>query len=314
MAVTRISTNYAFIRSMQNLSDTVLRMDSIQERMNTGKNINRPSDDPVGLQKVFSLGTSIKESERYIQNIDDGLSRLDATSTILSQVEDLLNEIMDIATGSASSIVTSAERIAQAEQIELLLGELVSLANTKHQNKFIFGGTHTLSGTSALPLAFNIQYDSDGCISGVVANGNVNTLIYTTVLPGTRDSVNISGAAAFQPNGAGESGDIFDIVVTLRRNLLNNDIDAIKASSTDLDNAYMNVVEQNTIVGAKINKLEVAQDTLEAIKTNETGAKSQVEDSDYAALLIEYQTAEVLLNATLSATSSLLQNSLINFL
>ena len=69
MSISRISTNYAFIRSLRNISESFIRLNELQEKLNTGKEIIRPSDDPVGMQKVFALGTSIKENERFQENI-----------------------------------------------------------------------------------------------------------------------------------------------------------------------------------------------------------------------------------------------------
>ncbi|MBU1863482.1 MAG: hypothetical protein KKH94_07475 [Candidatus Omnitrophica bacterium] len=315
MGVGRISTNYAFIRSLRNISDTFVRLDGLRERMNTGKDINRPSDNPTGMQQALTLGSSIRANEQYQKNINSALGRLNLTSTTLTQVEDILIELADIATTAASEITSSAERGGQVKEVELLLEQIVHLANTRHQNKYIFGGTNTVSGARPLSQPFNIQYDSNGYISGVVQNSRgIDTLVYTTILQGVRDSMNISGSVAFQPNGAQQNGDIFDMLVNFRRNLQNNDITALQRTEQNIQNALGQVLQQNTIVGAKINRVEISYDTLNVVNLNETDEKSLVEDSDYAKLLIEYSTAEVMLNASLSATSTLLQNSLINFI
>ncbi len=266
----------------------------MREKMNTGKEINRPSDDPVGLQYVFSVGTSIKENEQYQENIDRILGRMNRTSSTLESVEELLMEISDVAAVSASDSSTSVERAANAQQVEVILEQLVHLANTSHQNKFIFGGVNTVSGSQPLSLPYNVQYNPNGYISGVVANPlGINTLVNTTILPGVRDSLNISGAAPFQPNGAKGAGDIFNVLATFRNNLLNNDVEALRASELQVENALNQVIKENTIVGSKIHKLEVTNDTLEATITSEMAEKSAVEDADYAKLLVEFSTQEV---------------------
>ena len=315
MSISRISTNYAFIRSLRNISDSFIRLDELREKLNTGKEINRPSDDPVGMQKVFTLGTSIKQNERFIENIDRGLGRLEAASSSLTQVEEILLELIELSTMSATTVATSAERAAAAQQVEVLLEQLVNLANSTHEGKFLFGGVNTITGAWPLSYPFNIVRGSDGLISGVLPNTfGINILVFTNILPGIRDSVNISGAAPFQPNGQGQAGDVFNVLVNFKQNLLNNDIDALKVSQQEIKDALSTVIEQNAIVGSKINKLEITKDTLNVMTTNEMEAKSRIEDADYARLLIEYSQAEVLFNTTIAATSTLLQNSLINFI
>jgi flagellar hook-associated protein 3 FlgL len=300
---------------MQNIQGTFSQLDKIREKMNTGKEINRPSDDPIGLQKVLSLGSSIRENERYIDNINLGVDRMNAATSSLEQVENILIDIKELLAVQSSDAATSAERRAAVKEMDLLLDQIVNLANKRYQGKFLFGGVHTTSGACALSLPFNVQRATDGTISGVIQNPRgINTLINTTILPGVNDALNISGAAPFQPNGAKGSGDIFQLMIDIRSQLATNDIAALDASSLLLDNAIAQVTEQDLILGTKINKFEQTKATLEATIVNEKQAKSRVENSDYAALLIEYSTAETLFNATLSATSTLLQNSLMNFI
>jgi len=313
--VNRISTNYAFIRSMRNLNDITLRMDAMRQEMATGKEVNRPSDDPVAMQKIFSFGSSLKLNERLQENIDLGTDRLEAAGSRLEQVEEILLELIDVVTQAGSSITSSAEWAVHATQVELWLGELVNVANSAHQNKFLFGGVNTVSGTSPQPLPYNIVLRGDGFISGVVPHTNgINNLVSTTILPGVRDTINISGQAPFQPNGQGQTGDVFNVLVNLRDSFRSNDIVGIRASEQQLTDALETVMTQNTIIGSKVNKMSVGKDSLEAMEIEETAARSRVADAEYAELLLKFSTAELMLNTTLSATSTLLQNSLINFI
>ena len=315
MSISRISTNYAFIRSLRNISESFIRLNELQEKLNTGKEIIRPSDDPVGMQKVFALGTSIKENERFQENIDYGIGRLNAASSTLGQIEEILLDIIEVSTGAGSTIATSAERGAMAQEVEILLDHLVNLANSAHQGKFLFGGLNFITGGCPLGMPFNVVLGADGFISGVLPTPRgINTLVFTNILPGIRDSVNISGAAPFQPNGQGQMGDVFNVLVNFRRNLENSDVAALQTSQQEIKDALTTVITQDSFVGSKINKLEIAKDTLNVMTTNEKEAKSRIEDADYARLLIEFSQAEILFNTTLATTSTLLKNSLINFI
>jgi flagellar hook-associated protein 3 FlgL len=315
MSFGRIPTNYAFIRSMQSIRNTYKNMDELREKMNTGKEINRPSDDPTGFQKALSLGGSIRENERYLENIELGVGRLNAASSKLQQVEDILLELTNIVSVAASDAATSAERTGYVQQVDMFLEQIVTLANSQYQGKFLFGGVNTTSGTCPLSLPFNARYGADGFISGVAQNPRgINALVNTTILPGVDGAVNISGAAPFQPNGSGGIGDVFNVLITIRDQLRTSDVTGLNASQQDLQEAISQVTQQDVIIGAKTNILEISKNTLETTIVNETEARSRVEDADYAKLLIEYSTAEMLFNSTLSATATLLQNSLINFI
>jgi flagellar hook-associated protein 3 FlgL len=315
MNISRLSTTYSYLQSLDHISNAFENVVRLQEQLTTGKQINRPSDDPAGMQQILRFNSTIQENAQYVKNIDRSKGRLQAASTTLQQVEDMLTEMRDLALSASSVTTSSAERNAYATQVDLMLDHLVNLVNTRYEGKFLFGGTQTVSGGLPLSAPFNLQYDSNGVVSGVAANPRgINELVFINVTRGVRDSINISGSAPFQPNGYKGTGDMFDSLIRLRDALKNNNPDAIKGLQNELTGVIMQVTEQDTVVGAKINRMEVSQTTLKALAVDEKAQKSAVEDIDYAKLMIEFSTAQTLLNATLSATSTVLQNSLMNFI
>lgn len=315
MTVGRISTNYAFIRSLNNINDSFWQMDTLREQLNTGKRINRPSDDPTGMQKVLAFNSSIEDTERLQRNINNATGRLNATSSALERVEDVLSDMIELSLTADSTASTSAERGAQAQQVQMLLEELVDIANTQYRGKYLFGGVNTVSGSCPLSDPYNIQYNADGEISGVVPNPRgINGLINTSVTPNTSLAMNISGSLPFQPNGAKGDGDVFNIALQMHSALISGNAEDLRNYQKQLESALENAVEQNTIVGARINRLEKTDEMLTTFKTNEKEERSQVEDADYSSVYSEYTKAELLLNTTLQSTASLLQQSLLNFI
>ena len=75
------------------------RMAETQERIVTGKRINRPSDDPVGISSVLSYRKSISSLEQYNDNIANAKLHIDTTDGVLEMVSELLREAKEIARG-----------------------------------------------------------------------------------------------------------------------------------------------------------------------------------------------------------------------
>jgi flagellar hook-associated protein 3 FlgL len=311
----RVSTNYTYLQSLQNIRTSQDNYLKLQQKMTTGYEINKPSDDPVGIQQVLNYTNRIGANEQYQRNIDYSQGFMQITSTTLQSIEDLLLDIKQIAQDHRSSVVTSAERSAVALTVESLLEELAQLANTKYMGKFIFGGTNTLSGTNANAKPFNLTEDAEGYITAVTRNPNgIDDLAYKEVREGHLKAVNLSGSVPFMPNGEGATGDIFQVVMNLRDHLMQNDAAALDGDAELLQDAIDQVLEQDAKVGVRENSFQIIRDQLENENTNTKDIRSTINDVDYAALLIEFNTAETLLQTTLQSAARLMQMSLVNFL
>jgi len=301
---------------MQNIQGSFERMDELQEQMSTGKTVNRPSDDPMLMRQILKFGTSMRESEQYIRNIETGLGRLEATSSALDSVGEVLLDVIGLATAASSDSVESSERSLHATELNLMLDQLIQLANKTYQGKFLFGGVNTVSGACSFSTPFTAQLGANGLISGVVQNPKgINGLVSVPVAKNISEAINISGAIAFQPNGAKGELDIFQALITLRDNILNKESsDTISAGAEDVKQAYTNLINQESILGAQIHKLEVEKDWASETLLQDTAARSNIEDADYAELYTKYSLAEMLMSTTLQSTANLLQQSLLNFI
>jgi hypothetical protein len=99
-----------------------------QVRVSTGKRINNPSDDPIGMGKVLDYRKILSKIEQYNENISYGKNQLEFTSTILDEIETLLNDAQEWALkySTGSDISASA---AQNEMGPYTIHH--GLANTK---------------------------------------------------------------------------------------------------------------------------------------------------------------------------------------
>jgi len=118
-------------------------MAKLQEQVSTGSRINRISDDPAAAYRVLGLNTNVKSLENYINNLSEVISILELSSTIIEDITSNFTETQIRLTQISSGIYDEAARKRTAEGINDILEQTVSLANTKHMNQYLFGGTNT---------------------------------------------------------------------------------------------------------------------------------------------------------------------------
>ncbi|GEM_PF-560123 len=310
----RITNPMLVNRNLQYINDNTTKLQKIQEQIASGKLIRIASDDPIGTTKSMYLQAELKKIAQYDKNLDDGIGYMQQTSSILSQVENILLEVKDIAESSSTEITTSAENKALSFQVNQLLEELIQFSNTKFEGKFIFGGTETLSGAKANPLPFNIQV-SGSKIASIISNpAGITGVMNRIVGDGKTISVNLSGKDVFQPDGSGLPTDIFNTLIKLRENLDANDTASIRLRVGELDKQLTQVTSQNTLVGAKVNRMELIQDQLSELKLVQKEHLSSIEDTDVAEAILNLSTQQIAFQASLQTSAKILQQSLLNYI
>jgi flagellar hook-associated protein 3 len=115
----------------------------LQEQTSTGSRINRASDDPSIAYRVLGLDTEEKSLENYINNLSEVISLLEHSSSVTENIVSSLTEARTRLTQIISEVHDEESRERTAEGINDILEQIVSLANTKHMNQYIFGGSDT---------------------------------------------------------------------------------------------------------------------------------------------------------------------------
>jgi flagellar hook-associated protein 3 FlgL len=294
-------------RAMQNLQLVMKNLEKPQSQVTSGKRITNISDDPVDAARIVNLKASLAKQNQYSSNISSTLDWMNTTSSTLESILDILQEVDDLIS-TLSAPTTSAERANSTVEVDMLLSNLVSTANSKLLGKYIFGGNETLTAP------FTAEYSGNQITSvtqnpdGIDATRNVRLNDVDTV------EVNVPGDRVFQPNGVGEDGDVFNILAQLRTALENNDSEGMKTVQENLDTAIKRIASDNASLGGTISRLEDLKTRLddETVLTEEQ--RSALEDADIAQAAYEYNQAELIYQAALAATSRVIQISLVNFL
>lgn len=157
----RVTHRMITTQVMTNLNSITGRLLRVQDMLSSGKVLRRPSDDPVKLNHVLLLRTSIRKLEQYTQNAEDGVSWLNLTDTSLNQATVLLQKIRTLAIQGASGTLTPEDRRMIATEVQKYLEELIGIGNTTYAGKYIFSGTETLT----VPFAFQggrVVYQGNG--------------------------------------------------------------------------------------------------------------------------------------------------------
>src|ERR1043166_7728652 len=199
MRVTIQSLSTQVIDSVQQAYQKLARA---QEIATSGKRINRLSDDPIDAARVLGLKGFQSSLTQFKRNNDSTVPLLQEADSVLGDVTDGLQRAKEIAVAMANDTNTPADRAAAAKEVHQIFLQLLSEANTKVGNRYLFGGFR--NGTAPFVQGGNgVDYIGDNG-ELLVQNGPSSTL-----------SVKLLGNAVFQGTSATGGVGVLDIVQDL---------------------------------------------------------------------------------------------------
>lgn len=167
---------------MSNLRRNQEEMLRLQEQLSSGYRFNRPSEDPIGANRVLDFTAGISRNGVFLRNIQTANGRLSMSDAALSRASDILIEADRIFQEQRGGTSDAASRRQAAQQVDLLLQDAVRQANARFEGRSLFGG----SRTDVDPFQF--------AGGAVVFNGNTDRL-EAGVSDGIRMITNVSADA-----------------------------------------------------------------------------------------------------------------------
>ena len=164
--VMRITNQIQQSNALQNIFRITEELFAANQRIATGKRINKPSDDPLGMQDTLTLRSSIAQIQQFGRNIDNNRLFLNTADTALDSVGLGITRARELAQGSLGATSSAQTRAMVALEVQAILDQAIQEANTQVKGHFIFGGTELL----------NAPYQANGSGLGAVYSGNSDTL------------------------------------------------------------------------------------------------------------------------------------------
>ena len=111
----------------KNISDQIKAISESTERLSSGKRVNRASDDPSVIGSISRLNSQILSVGQAIQNGAKGKLLAQTAESGLSEINNLLARVRELAVQGGSTTLTAADRTTLQVEIDAYLTEIDSL-------------------------------------------------------------------------------------------------------------------------------------------------------------------------------------------
>jgi flagellar hook-associated protein 3 FlgL len=296
--MSRVTQKMLNIQFMRNLNSNLHRMENSQNQLTTGRRINKPSDDPIGISYSMRYRSELVANDQYKENVDSAISWMEQVDTTLNQAGEIVQRIRELTVGAVNDTNDQTARDAVSSEIGQLFDQLVVIANSEFNGKYLFNGQLT----DVKP------YDTADPMSATPDNGHIMFEIGV----GVRISVNVTGDAVF---GAADAEDnLFAVVKGLKDSVDISDQAGMQKAIGLLDLRIDQMLVIRADVGAKTNRIELSQERLKDIDVNFTALLAKTEDADLAEVVTQIKMDESIYQAALSTGSRIIQPSLLDYL
>lgn len=171
----RIQHNIAALNSYRQLGTNNTAISKNLEKLSSGYKINRAGDDAAGLAISEKMRAQITGLETAQKNANDGISLVQTAEGALTEVHDMLNRMVELATQSANGIYDDTDRQKLQAEVDALASEIDRIADSTDFNGIkLLNGTDLgagAAGTPAKSASFEVDLSS---ITTVSANNGDN--------------------------------------------------------------------------------------------------------------------------------------------
>lgn len=327
--MSRVSENSSVHSINYAVGKTKGKIEDLQLKGSTLKRVSKPSDDPVGNIELLAVRSQNIDNEQYLRSLNFAQTQLSYTENVLGDMTDLIVKAKELAIGQASNIFSAEIRDGVAKEIHQIRQQLLSLANKRIGNRYIFAGQKVLTRPFDTEGKYfgdtnkiNIEINKDVFVP---ININGKELFFSKEKPKPEKSnqsleeydVNLQSQPVRTP--ASESSNmvevsIFDDLRGLENALVTDNHEIIQSLLEKLDNSIDRIVAFRTQIGAFTNTIANAEGNIEKTSILNEAHKSKIEDADVTELFSDLQKEQNVLKATYNASSKLMNTSLMDFL
>ncbi len=160
-----VLNNLSALAAENSLNNTQASLQTVLEQLSSGSQINSGSDNAAGLSLINGLAANSTALTQSATNASEGAGMLQVADGALSQVTNLLNRAVTLATETANGTLDSSQSAAANQEYQSILSEINTIGSTTTYNSSqvftgsaagvsIYTGDSTTTGASIDNLYF----------------------------------------------------------------------------------------------------------------------------------------------------------------
>lgn len=330
--ITRTSNLQASITFVNQLFQQRQALEENRQQIATGQKVRDPGDNPGRAGTIAQFQATLNRLSHHKERISFALGVMEQQDGALNSAQDLLTRAKELAVQAANESNSAESRKAMATELYEIRDGLVTLANTRYQGRYIYGGADDddppfdalTYANPAAPAVGNARY---------VFDNEQGTALTRSVQVSDDDKVRITSSGSMFAESISN-------VERLARTLDGYRTDpedystlpvgtgaaytfptdfkaqtgAILSAINNLDLNKRTLETERSDLGGRLNRLDQAKQIIETVQFNTRDAQSTLQESDIFEASSNLSNLETSLQALMATGARINNLSLLNYL
>ena len=247
-----LNTNVSALQAQNALSKNSRTLSAAMDQLSTGRRINSADDDAAGLAISQNQTAQIRGLNMAVRNLSDGINLLQTADGAMTEQSNMLQRMRELAVQASNGTYSQTQRSYLQTEFKALSTQIDKIGSETTWNGMTVL-TGTTGGTTAGVYSFQTGSNASNSISITLAGTTVSALGITAfgdVTSSTGGGVSTAASAA--------------------------------GTITAIDTALNTLNTQRANIGAVINQMTYASDSVANISANIEASRSTILDTDYA--------------------------------
>jgi flagellar hook-associated protein 3 FlgL len=294
------SSSRSFLLAMDQLNT---RLNRAQQQVSSGKKIQTASDAPDQISELLSVRGEIAQNQQVQTDLASYKLETDVAANALDQASSVLDSVKSLTSIGLDGSLAPTMQANLAQEVQGYMQDMVGIANTQVNGRYIFSGDTDRQAPYALDLTQT---------NGVSAYAGTTSTRQAQGPDGSTFAIAKDGQDIFDSSDPGAS--VFSALATLRNAILANDPTQIQAALTGIQSAQDHVRTESVFYGMAQSRISSATDEAANRDQQLQTHRSSIEDADITASILELQDVQFQRQAALSARAKVPATSLFDYL
>lgn len=288
---------------LDNINRISAQMTQAQTELSTGLKVNVVSDNPDVISTLLQARANLNTAQQVGTNLGQVTTEVNTGEQALQDATTLYDQVQTLSAQGTTSTQTASGRATIAQQLQSIEQQLVGLANTQVNNRYIFAGDtdqtrpYTFDSTQADP------------VSAYQGSASTRTI---QAADGTTFPVALSAQQIF--DSTDPTTNIFTSINNMVAALNANDQTAIQTANAALPNVSTYLNTQLAFYGNAQNAVSAATTSAANMVTRLQTQISGLQDADETQSILQLTQAQTEQQAALQSFQQIPRTTLFDFM
>ena len=321
MRITQKNLTRAYLSG---LNRNINQLAKSNERLSSGKRINRVSDSVTDAQKALKVRNQLFNNEQFTRNIQSIQNEISAQESSAMQMNQILIDVKGLLVKAGSGLNSDSDLTIIANELEEINNSIVQLVNVKTSDRYTFSGLNNEAPISVQndgTVLFNgvnvdeildtdLKDDSIFIDVGIGIKFNNDQLDESSVVKLNTSAIQLLG---YGKNSQGIPNNLVSMLNKAVKDLKSGDVSQLSNYQNQLKESNDRLLIQVTDIGTRYAYLENTINRLENEKLNLTEQQNHLESIDYEETIIN-KSYDMAYQISLQLGSKVLPLSIFDFM